>query len=179
MSNLAALPNNLDPKGLTCRAVIETPKGRRSKYDYDPKARAFRLHSLLPDGMSFPLDFGFIPSTLCEDGDPMDVMVLSDEASEMGALLEVRLIGVMEAEESEKGNSSERNDRVLAVNCVSNLYEKVRTVDDLESTFIDNLSQFWIQKHALEGKRFKVLGIRAPAEAAKLIRKAGKAAKKH
>ncbi|HEV2362820.1 MAG TPA: inorganic diphosphatase [Caulobacteraceae bacterium] len=127
MVDLTSLPNKLDPKALTCRAVIETPKGRRSKYDYDPKARAFRLHSLLPDGMSFPLDFGFIPSTLCEDGDPMDVMVLSDEASEMGALLEVRLIGVMEAEESEKGDDSERNDRVLAVNCVSNLYQKVTT----------------------------------------------------
>ncbi|MHB8529620.1 MAG: inorganic diphosphatase [Caulobacteraceae bacterium] len=177
MADLTRLPNKLDPKDLTCRAVIETPKGRRGKYDYDPKSRLFKLKTLLPDGMSFPLDFGFIPSTLCDDGDPMDIMVLVDEPSPVGALLEVRLIGAIEASEVEDGKT-ERNDRILAVTACSHLYAKVRTVADLEPTFIDNLSQFWVQKDSLEGKRFTVLGVCEPDGAVKLIQKAAKAAKK-
>ena len=97
--DLSKLPNKLDEKTGVCRAVIETPKGRRGKYDYDPKSGLFRLKTLLPDGMSFPLDFGFIPSTLAEDGDPTDVMVLTDEPCPVGTLLDVRLLGVVEAGE--------------------------------------------------------------------------------
>ena len=177
MPDLSRLPHKLDTKALTCRAVIETPKGRRTKFNYDAKARAFRIKTLLPDGMSFPLDFGFIPSTLCDDGDPMDIMVLVDEPSPMGTLVDVRLIGVIEAQEAEHGKR-ERNDRVLGVTCVSNLYEKVRTVQDLGDAFIDNLNQFWVQKDSLEGKRFTVVGVGDGKQAAKLIQAAAKALKK-
>src|SRR6185437_6514777 len=103
------IPHHLDPKTAVCRAVIETPKGARSKFDYDPKSRLFRLKTVLPEGMSFPLDFGFVPSTLCDDGDPLDVMVLADEPTFTGALLDVRLIGVIEAQEVED-ERKERND---------------------------------------------------------------------
>src|SRR5271168_3969185 len=114
MGDLTQLPHQLDKKTGLCRAIIETPKGRRSKFDYDPQTRLFRLKTVLPEGMSFPLDFGFIPSTLADDGDPTDVMVLMDEPACVGALLDVRLIGVLEAEETEKGRT-EGNDRLLAV----------------------------------------------------------------
>ena len=69
MSNLSTLPSQLDPKKCTCRAIIETPKGCRNKFDYDPDSGLFMLGGLLPEGMIFPFDFGFIPSTLGEDGD--------------------------------------------------------------------------------------------------------------
>jgi inorganic pyrophosphatase len=177
MHDLTRLPNKLDPKSATCRAVIETPKGRRSKFDYDPKSGLFKLKTLLPDGMSFPLDFGFVPSTLCDDGDPIDIMVLVDESSPVGALLDVRLIGVIEAEEVENGKR-ERNDRLLAVTAVSHLYGAVREVGDLESSFIGNLKQFWVQKDALEGKRFTVLAVGDAQRAVKLVRQAGRAAAK-
>ncbi len=177
MRDLTALPNKLDSKALTCHAVIETPKGRRAKFDYDRKCGLFKLKALLPDGMTFPMDFGFVPSTLCDDGDPLDIMVLVDEPNPQGALVEARLIGVIEAEQIEDGKSM-RNDRILSVTCVSHLYEKIRTVADLGSAFVDNLTQFWVQKDRLEGKRFTVLGVREPETAAKMVRRAARVAKK-
>jgi len=61
------------------KVVIETPKGSRNKYAFDPEERTFTLKKVLPAGMTFPYDFGFVPSTLAEDGDPVDVLVLMDE----------------------------------------------------------------------------------------------------
>jgi inorganic pyrophosphatase len=169
MPDLAKLPHHLDAKAATCQAIIETPKGRRAKFDYDRKSKLFRLKTILPDGMSFPVDFGFVPSTLCDDGDPLDIMVLIDEPASVGALLDVRLIGVIEAQEVEDGRK-ERNDRVLAVAAVSHLYADIKTPEDLPDPFMDNLTQFWINKDRLEGKAFTVLGVRGPKEAAALVK---------
>ena len=82
--DLTKLPHNLDAKKRTCSAIIETPKGKRTKYDYDTKLGMFALKSVLPDGQAFPLDFGFVPSTLCDDGDPLDIMILADEPGVTG-----------------------------------------------------------------------------------------------
>ena len=177
MHDLTRLPNKLDPKDLTCRAIIETPSGCRSKYDYDVKARLFRLKSVLPDGMSFPVDFGFIPSTLADDGDPEDVMVLADEPTATGALIDVRLIGVIEIEETEDGRV-ERNDRIVAVAAVSHLYAKIHELTDLGTDYTDNLARFWVSKGNVEGKQIRALGLKGPDRAVKLIEKAVKTAKK-
>ena len=177
MSDLTKLPHELDRKTGSCRAIIETPKGNRSKYDYDPETQLFRLKTILPEGMSFPMDFGFIPSTLAGDGDPLDVMALVDEPAPVGAMLQVRLIGVIEAEEKEKGDI-ERNDRVLAVVDCSRVYAEIETPDDLPDEFVQNLVDFWINKDKLEGKAFKSLGIQGPAAAIDLVRRTSKAAKK-
>jgi inorganic pyrophosphatase len=174
-SDLTKLPHNLNPKTASCQAIIETPKGRRGKLDYDPEVRLFRLKKLLPDGMSFPLDFGFVPSTLCDDGDPLDIMVLADEPNFPGTLLDVRLIGVIEAEEFEHGKS-ERNDRLLAVALVSHLYASLKTIAELDDRFTDNLIQFWTNKDRVEGKTFKSLGVKGPVEAIALIKQSAKAA---
>jgi inorganic pyrophosphatase len=173
--NLTKLPHSLDPKTASCNAIIETPKGHRGKLNYDPKSGAFRLKTLLPDGMSFPLDFGFVPSTLGGDGDPLDVMVLADEPNFPGTLLDVRLIGVIEAEEWEHGKS-ERNDRLLAVAAVSRLYARLKTATELDSRFADNLIHFWTNKDRLEGKAFKSLGVKGPDDAVALVKKSAKAA---
>lgn len=76
MPDLGAFSNRWDKKKCECCAIIETPKNRRNKFDYDPDSNLFKLGGLLPEGMMFPFDFGFIPSTLGGDGDPLDVMVL-------------------------------------------------------------------------------------------------------
>jgi inorganic pyrophosphatase len=177
MPDLTRIPHHLDPKTAVCRAVIETPKGARSKFDYDPKSRLFRLKTVLPEGMSFPLDFGFVPSTLCDDGDPLDVMVLADEPTFTGALLDVRLIGVIEAQEVED-ERKERNDRLLAVTTQTRLYADVKTTDDLPASFIDHLTQFWVNKDRLEGKTFTVLGVRGPNVGVDLVRHSSKTFKK-
>lgn len=177
MPDLAKLAHHLDAKTKVCRAVIETPKGRRSKFDYDRKLKAFRLKTLLPEGMSFPLDFGFIPSTLGDDGDPIDVMVLADEPTCVGAVLDVRLIGVIEAEEEEKGRT-ERNDRLVAVPTVSRLHEAVQAIEHLPRNFIDNVVDFWVQKDRLEGKTFKPIGVKDAKAAVAIVTDASHAAKK-
>jgi inorganic pyrophosphatase len=176
--DLAKLPHNLDAKMRTCAAIIETPKGRRTKYDYDPKLGVFSLKSVLPDGQAFPLDFGFVPSTLCDDGDPLDVMVLGDEPGVTGLHMMVRLIGVIEIEEMEK-QKKERNDRLLAVTSLSHLYAKVDEIDDLEPKFIDNLELFWANKAKQDGKKFKIVGIGKPGAAVRAVKAAIKPPSAH
>jgi inorganic pyrophosphatase len=174
--DLTKLPHKLDVKRGACRAIVETSKGRRGKMDYDPKTDTFRLKTFLPDGMSFPLDFGFIPATLADDGDPLDVMILADEPNASGTLLDVRLIGVIEAEEAEH-DRKERNDRILAAAAVSNLYAAIKSIENLEAGFIENLVQFWINKDRLEGKEFRCIGVHGPSAAIALVEKTAKAAK--
>jgi inorganic pyrophosphatase len=168
MTDLTRLDHRLDAEALTCRAVIETPKGQRGKLAYDPTSGAFELKRMLPDGMSFPLDFGFVPGTRGQDGDPLDILVLGDEPSPAGTLLTARLIGVIEAEQTEDGQTV-RNDRILAVAAVSHLFAKVMSLDDLDADFLKNLTAFWETYDALRGVRFKVLSVGDGQAAARLI----------
>src|SRR5437588_5826940 len=94
--------------------IIETPKGSRNKIKYDPSTRKFKLSKVMPEGMMFPYDFGFVPSTKAEDGDPLDVLVLTDEPLFSGCLVECTLIGALKAEQKEEGQKN-RNDRLIAV----------------------------------------------------------------
>src|SRR6202012_5696238 len=107
--------------------IIEKPKGSRNKYAYDPEERIFELTRVLPAGMEFPYDFGFVPSTIGGDGDPIDVLVLMDEPAFPGCVLLVRLLGVMKAEQTEHGKTN-RNDRLIAVAETSQLFANFKTV---------------------------------------------------
>jgi inorganic pyrophosphatase len=167
--NLAAIDNCLDQRSATCRALVETPKGGRGKLAYNPKVEAFELKRMLPDGMSFPLDFGFVPATQAEDGDPLDILILNDEPSPAGSLLTVRLIGVIEAEQTEDGKTV-RNDRLMAVAEVSHLFERIRAPADLGKAFMENLTQFWVNYGALRGAEFQVLAVHGKDRAVELIR---------
>jgi inorganic pyrophosphatase len=168
VTDLTRLDHRLDAEALTCRAVMETPKGQRGKLAYDPASGAFELKRILPDGMSFPLDFGFVPGTRGEDGDPLDILVLNDEPAVVGTMLTARLIGVIEAEQTEDGQTV-RNDRILAVAAVSHLFARVAKVHDLDPDFMKNLTAFWENYDALRGVRFKVLAVRDGKAAARLI----------
>src|SRR5712672_958353 len=138
MSDLTALPNQLDPKKGQCRVVIETPKGYRNKFDYDPHSNLFKLGGLLPAGMMFPFDFGFIPSTLGDDGDPLDIMVLMDAPAHVGCLIDVRIIGIIEAKQTEDGKT-ERNDRLLGVALHSYDHEDLESMDDVSKTLLSQV----------------------------------------
>src|SRR6202043_965268 len=98
------------------RVVIETPKGSRNKFAFNPDDQIFELKKVLPAGMAFPYDFGFVPSTKADDGDPVDVLVLMDEPAFPGCVLKCRPIGVIEGEQIMKANKKdkERNDRIIA-----------------------------------------------------------------
>ena len=95
-------------------AVIETPSGSRNKFKFEKRFGCFALSSVLPEGMVFPHAFGFVPRTQAQDGDPEDVLVVMDEPTFTGCVVPVRLVGVMEAEQTEDGDKR-RNDRLIAV----------------------------------------------------------------
>ena len=168
MSNLARLNPDWQSKKYCCNVIIETPKGRRNKFDYDDKRRLFKLAGLLPEGMSFPFDFGFIPSTLADDGDPLDVMVLLDEPADVGCLVEVRIIGVIEAVQIEKGKRTVNN-RLLGVAIHSYSHEDVDNIDQLNTSLLDQVEQFFVAYNKGRGKTFKVKGQHGPKRAAELI----------
>src|SRR5229473_3418932 len=157
MADLTSLDVKLDAKKCVCRAIIETPKGCRNKFDYDPDSGQFMLGGLLPEGMMFPFDFGFIPSTLGEDGDPLDILVLMDAPAHVGCLIEVRIIGVIKAEQTEDGKT-ESNDRILGVAVHSYDHEDLDSISDVNNILLDQLEQFFISYNEQRGKKFKVIG---------------------
>jgi inorganic pyrophosphatase len=158
------------------QVVIETPRGSRNKYSFDPEQRVFRLKSALPNGMVFPFDFGFVPSTIGGDGDPLDVLVLMDEPAFPGCVLLVRLLGVMEAEQTEHGKTN-RNDRLISVAETSQLFANFKTVDDLSKQLRTEIEDFFNNYHRLQGKQSRTLSWSKPATAERLIQEAQE--KKH
>jgi len=103
--------------------VIETPNGSRNKYSYDPDCDCMQLSTVLPEGMVFLYDFGFIPSTLGQDGDPLDTLILMEAPVVPGCVVRARLIGALEAEQKENG-SWIRNDRLIAVAVHAQTYQQ-------------------------------------------------------
>jgi len=150
------------------RVVIETPKGSRNKFAFDPDEHIFELKKVLPVGMTFPYDFGFVPSTKADDGDPVDVLVLMDEPAFPGCVLSCRPIGVIEGEQGDKKNK-ERNDRIVAVEKDARSWEDVKTIDDLGKQFARELEEFFVNYHKLSGKQYRVLGLKGPDQARKLV----------
>ncbi len=135
--------------------VIETPKGSSEKYDYDPVSRFFVLNKILPAGMVFPYDFGFILGTRGADGDPLDVMVISEFKSFPGCLIKCRLLGAIKAEQKERDGTIVRNDRYIAVPVVSKTF---KGVDAVASQTIREIEHFFISYNEQEGKQFTPLG---------------------
>src|SRR5215831_6683062 len=127
------------PKSEYVNAIIETPKGSRTKFKYDEEHGLFMFDKALPIGQSFPFDFGFLPSTKGGDGDPLDVLVLTDEPTFVGCLVHAKLLGVIEAEQTENGET-ERNDRLVAVPIeVKSGKASSGTVDRLEQGLVRDI----------------------------------------
>jgi inorganic pyrophosphatase len=169
--DLSSLPHELDKKKRECRAVVETPKGRRNKFDYDPDLESFTLGGLLPEGMSFPFDFGFIPSTLAPDGDPIDIMILMDEPAHVGCVLTVRLIGLIEAEQKESGKTTE-NDRLIGVAVHSYARENIESISEVNKSLLAQVEQFFISYNRSRGKKFSVKALHGPSKAVKRLQQA-------
>ncbi len=158
------------------QVVIETPRGSRNKYAFDEKQHIFLLKAALPAGMVFPYDFGFIPQTVGGDGDPLDVLVLMDEPVFPGCAVLVRLLGVMESEQTQHGRTN-RNARLIAVADAAHIYSPFQTVDDLPKQARTEISDFFANYHKLQGKHSKTLSWKGPNKARKLIDQAMQAAK--
>jgi inorganic pyrophosphatase len=168
MNRISYLPA-ADRSNGTWNAIVETPKDSRVKLDYDEALSLFRLGGMLPEGSTFPFNFGFIPSTRGEDGDPVDVLVLMEEPLPTGCLVPVRLLGVIEAEQRDEDGKSMRNDRLIAVASHSRQHADVESLKDLSSHLLDEIEHFFVSYNEVRGKRFQPLGRHGPKRAAKLV----------
>lgn len=164
----------VDKKEGLLQVIIETPAGSRNKFAFDPDQGIFALKKVLPAGMVFPYDFGFLPQTLAPDGDPIDVLLLMDEPAFPGCAVKARLIGVIEGEQLE-GKEKIRNDRLVAVAEVNHLYANIRKLKDLPEKWLKELQDFFVNYHNLEGKKYKLLGCKGEQAAMRLIEEAQKA----
>src|ERR1700733_1318348 len=164
-----------DKKNGTLQVIIETPKGSRNKFAFDPKQEIFALKKVLPAGMAFPYDFGFLPKTIAPDGDPIDVLLLMDEPAFPGCAVQARLIGIIEGEQMD-GKKRICNDRLVAIAEANHMYANVRKLKDLPEQFLKELQDFFVNYHSLEGKQYKLLGCRSIETALQLIKKAQRAA---
>jgi inorganic pyrophosphatase len=129
------------------------------------------LKKILPSGAVFPFDFGFIPKTKGEDGDPLDVLVIMDEPAYPGCIVECRIIGALKAKQSEEKELKE-NDRLIAVSVVSNSYSEVKELKDVNKNILDEIEHFFISYNEQKGKIFEPQGWANVKEAMQLIEKA-------
>jgi inorganic pyrophosphatase len=163
-------PETFDEQGLL-RVIVETPQGSRNKLAWNEKHEMYELKGVLPAGMAFPFDFGFLPHTKGEDGDPLDILVLMDEATYPGTLLTARLIGAIEAEQEEEGRT-ERNDRLIAVAEVSRNHKGIDNIDQLSPNLLHEIEHFFTSYNVAKGKAFRVLGRVGPDRARTLVKEA-------
>ncbi len=152
--------------------MIDTPKGSRNKFAWDEELELFELGGVLPAGAVFPYDFGFIPNTRGEDGDAIDILVLMDEPAFTGCLLMSRLLGVIEAEQTETDGKVERNDRLIAVAAKSRTHGQVKSLDQINEALIDEIEHFFVSYNAAKGKKFKPLRRSGPDRAKQLVQEA-------
>jgi len=155
--------------------VVETPRGSRNKYSYNHETGAFELRWVLPPGFSFPYDFGFIPSTMAEDGDPLDVLVLLDAPVAMGCVVAGRVIGALEAKQRSPGGKWIRNDRLFAVARHAHTHQHIKSIEDLRPHMVDEIREFFIDYNRVREREFKALETCGPKKARKLIEKAAQA----
>ena len=156
-----------DEEGLL-NVVVETPKGSRNKLAWDEKCELYKMKRVLPAGMAFPFDFGYLPGTKGEDGDPVDILVLMDEPTYPGTLVSARLIGAIQAEQEEDGRTA-RNDRLIAVAHVSRNHQGIEHIDALSPNLVHEIEHFFTSYNLAGGKQFRVLGRVGPERARELV----------
>jgi inorganic pyrophosphatase len=127
------------------------------------------LGAAMPAGVTFPFEFGFIPSTRGGDGDPLDILLLMDAPTFVGCLVKTRLVGVIEARQSTKKGKFERNDRLIGVAVKSRRHEGVRTLHDLAPELLAEIEHFFASYNTMKGQQFKVIGRHGPKRARKLV----------
>lgn len=167
----------VDPETGHLNVIIETPKGSRNKFSFDEKLQLFKFKNVLPQGSSFPFDFGFLPNTLAGDGDPLDVLLLMDEPVFTGCLVEARPLGIIKAEQTENGKTVQ-NDRLLAVSVNSRMHKPLKAIQDIAKPLLEEIEHFFKAYNEGMGREFKVIGRNGPDKALQAVKQAALAYKK-
>ena len=151
--------------------VVESPRGSAVKLKYDPKLGAMSVSRPLNLGVTFPFDWGFVPSTEGADGDPIDALVYWDVSSYPGVVIPCRALAVIKIDQrGGEGKGRVRNDRIVAVPIEARREKHLAAPDDLPARVREELNQFLLAATALEGKDARILGWEGPEEALALIR---------
>jgi inorganic pyrophosphatase len=177
MADLIKLP--VRNKDGDAHIVVETARGSAAKLEFDPDLQVFTLSKALILGLTYPYDWGFIPSTRGEDGDPIDALVLHDAATVPGLVLRCKIIGVLEVLQHEKGKKGIRNDRLIAVPRDSHREKSEKDARDLPKQVRSEIEKFFVATDELEDKELKFLGWKGPKTGERLIDQAAKAFRKN
>lgn len=169
---LHLLPAHVAHSRTRVHVVVETPKGSRNKVGFDPELAVFKLKGVLPEGHSFPYDFGFVPSTKAADSDPLDVLLLLDAPAFPGCVVEARLLGALEIEQHETDGTVERNDRLLAVAADSREHKHLHTLAELSADMLHEVERFFHSYNEAKGGEIKVLRRVGPERAHQLLAQA-------
>lgn len=148
--------------------IIETSRGSPVKYSYRPDNGLFYAKRLLPPGMVFPFNFGFIPSTLGEDGDPVDIIILNEVPLIPGCLVKALLVAVIHAEQTENGKTY-RNDRLVGA-LMDEESPKEFLKERLDDRQVAEVQFFFATYNHFSGKEFRVLGTGSAEQATQLVR---------
>lgn len=145
-------------------AVIEIPKGSRNKYEYDKDMEAFALDRVLYSPFHYPAEYGIIPQTLWDDGDPMDIIVLMEQPTFPGCVIESRPIGIMKMIDGD-----DSDDKILSVPLNDPKFKEVNDIKDVPKHLLDEIAHFFKEYKTLEGKETKILGWEGTEAAFKAI----------
>ena len=145
--------------------IVEIPKNSSNKYEYDGALGVFRLDRALYSPMHYPGDYGFVPGTLAEDDDPLDVLTLVDEASFPGVLISVRPVGVLQMVDQ-----NEPDQKILAVPNRNPRFDQIHTIDQVFPHNLREIEHFFSIYKELEAKHTEIRGWKGPREAREIIR---------
>lgn len=178
MANMHKLPTWNDQDQLVC--VVESPRGSKAKFKYDPKLKVFTLNRALILGINYPYDWGFIPSTMAEDGDPLDVMIFHDVPTFPGVVMACEAIGALLVTQKKSDGSTGRqpNHRVFAVPAGSEREQENKDVRELPKRVRKELEKFFVAAGALANKDLEIVDWVGPDEAVDLVKQAQKKWKK-
>jgi inorganic pyrophosphatase len=166
--DISRLPT-FDGNSMLVNVVIETSKGSRTKLKYDEEKGAFVSEKALPVGLVFPFDFGFLPSTIGGDGDPLDVLVLSEDGLPWGTLVLARILGVLKCEQTEKGKTN-RNDRLIAEPLNVKSREPMEPRVEFDKRLKKGIEEFFTKYNELQGKKFRSLGFEGAKSGIEIVR---------
>ncbi len=150
--NLLNLPPGSNPPAVV-NAIVEIPRGGKNKYEYDPTLEVFRLDRVLHSPVHYPTAYGFVPGTRGDDGDPLDILVLTTEPTFTGCLIQSRPIGILNMQD-EKG----RDEKILAVPTADPRFSEFTDLSHVAPHFLREIEHFFTIYKDLEGKPVETFG---------------------